>query len=151
MALTNGQKKAIHAAARQAGIPEDMRRTVQQRIGGFWSAADATASRQGFIAVMAFHESRCGGRLARCTPGYWSAEDARANPTDSLVYRIRAEASALGMTEAGLDAFLAGEHMSRGACESVATAPAYWLRKLLQGLIEIRKRRHRPQDRRATA
>jgi len=151
MALTNGQKKALHVAARSAGVPEDMRRGLQLRIGGFYSAADATAARQGFIAVMAFYEARCGGRMGACTAGYWAGENAKANPTDSLVYRIRAEAAALDMTEPSLDAFLAGEHMSRGACESVATAPAYWLRKLLQGLIEIRKRRQQRQKRRATA
>lgn len=145
MALTNGQKKALHVAARQAEIPEDMRRTIQRRIGGFWSAADKTASREGYIAVMAFYEDRCNGQMGGFTRGYWAAENEKANPTDPLVWRIRREAAAMGLSSDKLDAFLAGPHMSSGACEDVETAPAYWLRKLLQGLIEIRKRSPSPR------
>ena len=143
MALTAGQIKALHAAAREAGVPEDMRRSVQWHVGGFHSCADKTAGRAGMIAVMAFYELRAGGSLRGCSPGYWQSEDARANRTDALVYACRREAEAMGLSDRQLDAFVAGSHMSNGACPDVASAPAYWLRKLLQGLIEIRKRRSR--------
>jgi len=141
MALTDGQKKALHSAARQAGFSDPDRRLVQQNIGGFYSAADRTASREGFIAVMAFYEGHCGGRLAGCTPGYWASEDAKANPTDSMVHRINCEAKALGMSPRQLDAFVAGSHMTNGKFDTLAACPAYWLRRVLQALLEIRKRK----------
>ena len=60
MALTNNQKRAIHCAARQAGIDprkqEDTYRLVLWNVGGFRSAADRSARRNGYIAVMAFFE-----------------------------------------------------------------------------------------------
>ncbi len=141
MPLTNGQKRALHCAARQAGVDEDQRRTIQQQLGGFYSAADPAASRRGFISVMAFYECRCSGRLAGSTAGYWQAQDAQANPTDALVFACRKAGSGLGLSNGKLDAFLAGRHMSRGACESLDTATAYWLRRLLDGLKAIAKRR----------
>lgn len=140
MSLTNGQKRALHAAARQAGVDDEQRRLIQRNIGGFHSAADKTATRQGFIAVMAFYERRCGGCLAGSTRGYWAFEDDKANPTDGLVFACRKTASRLGLSNGQLDAFLAGRHMSCGACESIEQAPAYWLRKLLEGLKVIAKR-----------
>ena len=147
MALTNGQKRALHAAARQAGVDEDQRRIIQRNVGGFYSAADKTASRQGFIAVMAFYERRCGGALEGNTAGYWQAENDKANPTDGLVFACRKIAGRLGLSNGQLDAFLAGRHMSCGACQSLEGAPAYWLRKLLEGLKAIEGR----GARRATA
>ena len=90
--LTNGQKKALHLAARAAGVDEPARRLIQRNVGGFHSAADRTATRQGYIAVMAFYERACGGQLEGFTKGYWTAEDERANPADALVFRIRREA-----------------------------------------------------------
>jgi hypothetical protein len=147
MALTNGQKKALHTAARQAGLGDEDRRLVQRNIGGFYSAADATATRRGFIACMAFYETRSGGQLAGSQSGYWRAEDAKANPTDSLVHRIRVEADAVGMSAADVDAFLASDKMSSGHCQGVNVAPAYWLNKLLSALIAMRKRGYHRRDR----
>ena len=143
MALTAGQIKALHAAAREAGVPEDLRRSVQWHVGGFHSCSDRTAGRAGMIAVMAFYELRAGGSLRGCSPGYWQSEDARANRTDALVYACRREARAMGLSDRQLDAFVAGSHMSNGACADVATATAYWLRKLLDGLKAIRRRHGR--------
>ncbi len=98
MSLTNGQKRALHVAARQAGIDEQQRRIIQRNIGGFHSAADKTASRQGFIACMGFYERRCGGALEGNTAGYWQGEDDRANPTDSLVFACRKLAGRMGLS-----------------------------------------------------
>jgi len=141
--LTNGQKKALHSAARQAGIGEEHRRTVQRNLGGFHSAADRTASRAGFIAVMAFYERLCGGTLHGCTAGYWQGQDAGENPTAALGYRVIQEARALGMDKASLDGFLAGPHMSSGLYATVEDAPAYWLRRCLEALKAMRARRER--------
>jgi len=138
--LTNGQKKALHAAARAAGIDDAGRRLIQRNVGGFHSAADRTATRAGFIACMAFYEARCGGRLMGARTGYWTAEDEKASPTDALVRRCRQEADALGMGPAEVNHFLAGGHMSSGQYDDLATCPAYWLRKLLEGLKAIGKR-----------
>lgn len=140
--LTNGQKKALHVAARNAGLTDDQRRLVQRQIGGFHSAADRRAGREGFIAVMRFYEDRAGGRLPGCTAGYWAQQDDQANPTDALVHLCRKHAAALGMTVEQLDAFVAGEHMSRGACVDVETATAYWLRRLLEGLKAMARRKN---------
>ena len=114
--LTNGQKRALHAAARRLGLPEDVRRMVQWNAGGFYSAADRTASREGFIAVMAVYEQRAGGRMPGCTPGYWQDEDRKANPSDGLRHLVRQAAAELGVDP---DRFIAGERMSRGACDGL--------------------------------
>lgn len=139
--LTNGQKRALHAAAREAGIEEWARREIQQRIGGFYSAADRSASREGYIAVMAFYESRCGGRLSHSSPGYWAGEDARANPTDALAHKAVALARGLGLSPEQLDDWIAGPHMSSGAAPNVQDASAYWLRRAIEGLKAIGRRR----------
>jgi len=138
--LTNGQKKALHAAARAAGLDDAARRLIQRNVGGFHSAADRTATRAGFIACMAFYEARCGGRLMGARTGYWQAEDEKASPTDALLFRVRQLALKLGMGDVGLSAFLAGPHISSGQYDDVATCPAYWLRKLLEGVKAIRRR-----------
>jgi len=138
--LTNGQKKALHCAARRLDLPDDVRRMVQWNVGGFYSAADKTASRQGFIAAMAFYEARQDGWMPGYTPGYWGDEDAKANPADGLRYRCRRLAGELGMDSARLDAFIAGERMSRGGCDGIADAPAYWLRRCLEALKAMRAR-----------
>jgi len=130
----------LHVAASAAGVTEDERRLIQRNVGGFHSAADPTTTREGFIAVMAFYESRCGGALAGFTAGYWQREDAKANPTDALIYRLRQEARSLGISDRQLDLFIAGKHMSGGACDSVETATAYWLRRCLEALKAIAKR-----------
>jgi hypothetical protein len=146
--LTLGQKKALHSAARealgQAGYDaqelESMRRTIQQRIGGFWSAADRRASRFGFIAVMAFYEQLAGGQLTGFTKGYWGDQDHRSNPTDALLYAVRRQAAAMGLSPDGLNRFLASKHVTGGAYTNVAEAPAYWLRRLLEALKAITRR-----------
>lgn len=145
MSLTNGQKKALHVAAKAAGVDEAARRLIQRNVGGFHSAADTTATRQGFIAVMSFYERCCDGHLRGFTPGYWKGQDETANPTDAIVFRIRQEAKALGLSNEQLNGFLAGPHMSSGAYDDVTACPAYWLRKLLEGLKAIGKRRRRRQ------
>lgn len=139
--LTAGQKKALHCAARQAGLDRDGYTMVIRNVGGFDSAADRTAGREGFIAAMAFFEARCGGRLAGNTPGYWAAEHARANPRDGLLYRIRQVAGALGMSPQALDEFLHGPHCSSGLYATLDEAPVRWLAKLLEGLKAIQRQR----------
>ena len=139
--LTNGQKKALHCAARQAGLDRDAYKLVIRNVGGFASAADKTANRYGFLAAMAFFEARCGGCLRGNTPGYWAAENGKANPRDPLVYRIREVAGELGMNAAALDDFLAGPHCSSGLYASLDEAPTRWLAKLLEGLKAIHKKR----------
>lgn len=139
--LTNGQKKALHCAAREAGLDREAYRLVIRNVGGFESAADKTAGRAGFIAVMAFFEARCGGRLRGRTQDYWAAENAKANPRDPLVYKIRQVAAALGMDAAALDDFLASPHCSSGLYATLDEAPARWLAKLLEGLKAIYRKR----------
>lgn len=141
MKLSHRQKALLHMAAAAAGIDDEQRRLIQMNLGGCRSAAGDAWTREGFCAVMAFYEDRAGGCLKGNTPGYWRGQDQLANPTDALVYRVRREAAALGMTDRALDGFLASSHMSSGACQDVATAPAYWLRRLLQGLLAMKKRR----------
>ena len=143
MALTNKQKALLHMAAEKLGIDEAQRRIIQQNVGGFFSAADRTAGHEGFCAVMAFYEDRSGGRLAGCTEGYWRdshAKNAGRVPTHRLIRRIDSEADLLGWTRLHVDNFLAGKHMTSGGHTSVQDAPAYWLRRLLQALIEMNKR-----------
>lgn len=140
MNLSNKQKMLLHTAATAAGAGEAQRRLVQQNVGGCYSAADRTWTRQGFIAVMAFWETHAGGTLPGFTREYWQGEDSRSNPTDALIYRVRREAAGLGWTDANTEAFLKGKHMSSGACERLADAPAYWLHRLLEA-IKVMKRR----------
>ena len=140
MNLSNRQKMLLHVAASAAGADEAERRLVQQNVGGFYSAAEPV-TRQGFIAVMAFWEHKAGGTLASFTESYWQAEDAKANPTDAVIHRIRTEAAALGLGRQQLDAFAAGKHMSNGRYATVDQMPAYWLRRCLEGLKAIRRRR----------
>ncbi len=145
MALTNNQKRAIHCAARQAGIDpktaEDTYRLVLWNVGGFRSAADKNARRSGYIAVMAFFEERAGGQLKGASRGYWGDQDAKANPRDAIIYKIEQEAAALGMSRRQCDGFLAGDHCSSGQYESLDDAPTRWLVKCLEGLKKIRQRR----------
>jgi rubrerythrin len=41
-------------------------------VGGFYSSADKTANRYGFLCVMSFLEAKAGGTLAGCTASYWT-------------------------------------------------------------------------------
>lgn len=132
-------------AAKEAGIDpradEDQYRLVLRNVGGFRSAADKTASREGFIAVMAFFEERAGGKLSRADAGYWQGQDAQFNPRDPLIWKIRQQAKQLGMTDGELDAFLASKHMSSGSYSRLADAPTRWLSKVLDGLRAIAHRK----------
>lgn len=138
--LTNGQKKALHSAARQAGVREDERRLIQRNVGGFHSAADRTATREGFIAVMAFLEKLAGGTLRGCTAGYWREQNAESRPGDSLRFRVRQVAGEMGWTVEQTDRFLASKHCSNGFCASVEEASEYWLGRLLDGLKAMGRR-----------
>lgn len=132
--LTNGQKRALHVAAREAGLTEEERRIVQRTVGGFHSAADRTATRVGFIRVMAHYEELCGGRLSGKTRGYWASQSDRADPLDAMRYAIREQANLLGWRPEQVDRFLASDHMSSGRYRRVRDAPAYWLHRLLSAL-----------------
>ena len=145
--LTKGQIKALHVAAHQAGVSEEERRLVQRNIGGFHSAADRTATRKGFIACMAFYESKCNGQLGGSAQGYWTREDGQANSTDALLFTARAWGRLIGMNDATLSRFLAGPHMSAGAYVEIAAAPAYWLSRVIEALKVMRRRAIKAQGR----
>lgn len=147
MALTNGQKRAVHAAARQAGVNDDQRRVIQRNVGGFHSAADLTATRYGYVQVMAVLEEFAGGTLRGNTPGYWLAEARAAQPDDALRFAIRRQQRLLGWSDEQLDAFVASDHMSSGACASVGAAGRYWLHRLLDALKAMRSRQEMPDRR----
>lgn len=140
MRLTNGQKKALHAAAREAHLDDAGYRTALRNLAGVGSATDPRATREGFISVMAFFEHEAGGRLHGCDAGYWQKEMETARPADALLWRIRRDAAALGWAEADLDAFVAGPRMSGGRFARLADAPAPWLVKILEALKAMRGR-----------
>ena len=145
MPLTNKQKMLLHVvpAGLRPPIDEAQRRVIQRTVGGFYSSADATATREGFVSVMAFYEDRSGGRLDGFSQGYWADardKNERGEQTDRLTWRIAREAEALGWSADQVDAFLAGRHMSSGKCRGVADAPAYWLSRLLEALIRMNAR-----------
>jgi hypothetical protein len=141
MELSNQQKKILHAAARQAGLTDEQRRVVQFNIGGFYSAADPTVTREGMIAVMAFYEDRCSGQVHGFTRGYWRSEDAKANPTDGLLHRCGLLADRLFARREDLDRFIAGDHFTGGQYQHLDELPAFWLRKLLEALKAIARRK----------
>ena len=138
--LTNGQKRALHSAAREIDLSDEDRRLVQFNIGGFVSAADQRASRYGFICVMAWYENRAGGKLRGSDPGYWQLEERRADPGDAVRYAIEREATALGWTRDRLEQWIGGVHMTSGAFRTLRDLPPYWLKRVLDGLLAIRKR-----------
>lgn len=145
--LTNGQKRALHAAAREAGLGDEQRRMIQGNVGGFRSAADLAATRYGYIQVMGVLEDLAGGTLRGNTAGYWLAEARKAQPDDALRFAIRRQGRLLGWSDVQLDAFAASAHMSSGACESVDAAGRYWLHRLLDALKAIRSRQETPDRR----
>ncbi len=147
MNLTNKQKQALHSAARAAGVTEEQRRMIQYNVGGFYSAADSTVSRGGFIAVMAFYESRCNGTLPGCAPDYWKGQDTKANPTGPMVYLAKMLSSQLGLAPEQLDAFIAGPHFSRGQFHALDDLPGVWLRKLIEALKAMLKRKGKQEAR----
>ncbi len=142
MKLSNKQKMLLHTVPAGLGITEAERRIIQRNVGGFFSAADKTCTRAGFVAVMAFYESRAPGRcLPGGTPDWWAAEAEKTpGPNDSLIRKVRAEAFKLGWTEQQIMPFLCGKHMSNTAYQSINDAPRYWLIRLLEAIKAIRKR-----------
>ena len=121
-------------------------RDVLNNIGGFGSCADRTASREGFIAVMAFFEKRAGGTLPRSTAGYWQEQDVQANPRDAYVHNIHGLARGLGLTDKQLDDFIAGPKMSNGLYSCLDDAPVAWLAKILNALRAMTKRKECKYD-----
>jgi hypothetical protein len=140
MKLTRQQIKALHVAARQAGLGEDERRLVQRNIGGQHSAGDSGWTRDGFIAVMAFYEQRCGGKLDGSDAGYWARQEAACTPADAIIHRIRQQGDAMGWRPDEIERFLAGPHCSRGAYTQLAGTPTYWLTRLLEAMKAIGRR-----------
>lgn len=135
--LTNRQKTVLHVVPAALGIDEPARRLIQRNVGGFHSSADKTATHEGLAAVMAFYERTAGGCLRGYTRDYWAKADAVKNPTDRLLWRVRRQAAELGITAAQLDAFVAGDHFTRGTFARVEDLPATWLRKLVEALKAI--------------
>jgi len=121
-------------------VSEADRRLIQQNIGGFYSAADRTASRVGFLRCMATFEWRCGGALPWGTHHYWRQAADEADPLDGLRWRIDRMAESLGWSAGDVDAFLASDHMTSGRYGSVREAPRYWLSRLLDALKAIHAR-----------
>jgi len=138
--LTNGQKKALHAAAGQAGLDDAGYRTALRNFARVKTSTDARITRVGFISVMAYFEYEAGGRLKGCDAGYWQREMATARPADALLWRIRSDAKALGWTQADLDAFVAGPNMSGGRFTTLDETPAVWLVKVLEAMKAMRGR-----------
>ena len=146
MSLTNKQKMLLHRVASQLGIDDEQRRIIQRNVGGFHSAADKTASHEGFAAVMAFYEDRAGGTLPGYTPAFWKAAHERNKArdgvsTDRLIWQIRRVAKTLGWPANRIDTFLHGPHMSSGAANNLETANAYWLHRLLDAMKTMAARR----------
>lgn len=141
MKLSNKQKMLLHTVPASLGITEAERRVIQRTVGGFFSAADKTCTREGFVKVMAFYESRAPGKcLPGGTPGWWTAEaDKTSGPNDSLIRRIRQEASRIGWSEQQTVLFLSGKHMSNTHYRAIDDAPRYWLIRLLEGMKAIGK------------
>ncbi|HUU31485.1 MAG TPA: hypothetical protein VMY69_05230 [Phycisphaerae bacterium] len=138
--LTNGQKRALHSAARQLGLADELRRSVQRRLGGFHSAADRTATRHGFLAVMAFFEKQAGGRLRGFSEGYWQEAYEREDPESALRFKARALGAELGMDAGDLDRFVASDRVSGGRARDLASAPRRVLRKLVEALKAMLER-----------
>jgi len=139
--LTNKEKALLHMIPSKLGIAAAERRVIQRNVGGFHSAADRTATHEGFAAVMAFYEDRSGGCLDGYSPGFWCGRAEKALPTDRLLYRIARLAKSMGWTPGDVDLFLASDHMSSGGYASVQEAPTYWLTRLLEALKKISQRR----------
>ena len=141
MNLSNKQKAMLHWVPQRLGLSDAERRIIQRNVGGFYSAADRTCTREGCIAVMAHYEG-CfpDGRIPGSAVGYWAEECAKASPVDTLVFRIRAEAAALGWTDVDVDMFLASKHCSSGRYQSIDEAPLYWLTRVLEALKAMHSR-----------
>ena len=144
MNLSRLQKMLLHTVPKCLGIDTAQRRIIQWNVGGFYSAADPTVSREGFIAVMAHYERACGGDLStigcRTGKGYWQREADKALPGDGQRQLLASLAGQIGMAPAVLDSFLAGPKMSSGACTGLADCPPYWLGRAVEACKAIAKR-----------
>ena len=141
MKLSNKQKAMLHWVPAKLGISNTERRIIQRNVGGFYSAADKTCTREGFIAVMAFYESKFSDRrIPTFSVGYWDKENTKASADDTIIFRIRSEAAALGWTDVDVDLFLASKHCSSGLYKSIDEAPMYWLVRLLEALKAMHNR-----------
>ncbi len=143
MRLSKKQKALLHIIPTGLGIDEAQRRIIQRNVGGFYSAADRTATRWGFQRVMAHYEDRAGGKLDGYSAGYWTGQGDKAGPQDGLLWRVNEEARRLGWTSGEADRFMASTHMSSGAFTRVASANTYWLTRMVQALIEMNNRRQK--------
>jgi hypothetical protein len=140
--LSRKQKMLLHTMAAAAGVTEEAdRRLIQRNIGGFYSAADSTAGREGFIAVMAHYEQLAGGTLPGFSPTYWTREDEQSSPTATLIWKIRKQAQYMGWTDTDVEKLLASKHMSGGAHAVLDMTPGYWLSRLYEALKNIAARR----------
>lgn len=140
--LTNKQKMLLHIVPTHLGVDDDQRRTIQRNIGGFESAADKSASHEGFVAVMAFYEDRGGGCLAGYTDGFWTqANEKNVNSgggnDDRLRWLIRQQAASMSWEENECDIFMASKHCSSGAYQTIGEANRYWLSRCLDGMRAI--------------
>lgn len=143
--LTNRQKMLLHRVPQALGVDDAQRRVIQRNVGGFHSAADTTASHEGFCAVMAFYEGRAGGTLDGFTAGYWQAAHQRneaggGHSTERLARRIRLLAAEMGWTLGDAEALLVSDHCSSGQAKRLDEAPAYWLSRLLDAMKAIAAR-----------
>ena len=139
MILSPGQVRAVHAAARQAGLADEQRRVLMRNLAGVRSCKDRW-TRVGFQCVMAALEDLAGGRLRGNTSGYWREQADGATDADALRWRIGEEACALGWSLADVDAFLASRHMSCGRHRRLADAPVYWCSRVLDAVRAIKAR-----------
>jgi cytochrome c2 len=142
MALSAKQKMLLHTVPQALGISDEERILIQRSLGGFHSAADPTAGREGFIAVMAHYESRSpGGQIAGNTPGYWQTEDRKVTSGEAgrqaKIAMIRKACAQLNWSDQTLNNFLCGPRMSSGLFGHADEASDYWLRKCLQALLAI--------------
>lgn len=136
--LTNKQKKLLHMIPARMGIDNEQRRTIQRNVGGFESAADKAATHEGFVSVMAFYESRNGGRLSGYTEGFWTSANERnaggGGALSRLRWTIRNLAQKMGWTDTDCDTFLESKHCSSGTYDSLDHADRYWLGRCLDGM-----------------
>lgn len=148
MELSKKQKMLLHTVPAALGISNEERILIQRSLGGFHSAADPTAGREGFIAVMAHYEARSPGqKIAGNTPGYWAAENKKVTSGEAgrqaklaMIYKAKLQ---LNWSYITLDNFLGGPRMSNGVFGHIDEASDYWLKKCLQALLAIIKRSQR--------
>ena len=145
MGLTAKQKMLLHLVPDQLGIDKTARLMIQRTVGEFESAADAAATHEGFVAVMAHYEGRNGGSLNHYTPGYWAAAHAKNQREGGDPQRKRfvilERAADIGWSRSDVEAFLIGPHMADGKVLSLDAASAYWLDRCLTAITAMAARR----------